>query len=137
VSQLGHLLPGLRRCKAHVGAGVESLSGAVSALARELSAVEVGLGGGRGARAAARVCWGRPRAPLSPAPAAAWGAGRAGPRRPAGWPARGVLSRVCAARGARPAPSPQHLELHLGEGCRVALETGLEFSELRCGRGEG
>ncbi|KIY95418.1 hypothetical protein MNEG_12543 [Monoraphidium neglectum] len=66
VARLRQLLPGLRRCKAHVGAGVSAaLPGAISALAQELQSME-------------------------------------------------------------------HLELHLGEGCQITLETGLEFSNLRC-----
>ncbi|KAI8475526.1 MAG: hypothetical protein J3K34DRAFT_517343 [Monoraphidium minutum] len=64
IAKLRRLLPGLRRCKAHVGAGVESFTGAISALAQELDCVE-------------------------------------------------------------------HLELHLGEGCLVSLESGMEFSHLR------
>lgn len=46
---LSRLLPGLQRCKAHVGAGVESVQGAVMAMAESLDRMEVrasrGVGG--------------------------------------------------------------------------------------------
>lgn len=64
MAQLRRLLPGLRRCKAHVGAGVQSFPGAIAALAQELDMME-------------------------------------------------------------------HLELHLGEGCQITLESGLEFAHLK------
>jgi len=46
MARLRQLLPGLQRCKAHVGAGIESFPVAIATMAEHLDKMEVrGLGG--------------------------------------------------------------------------------------------